>query len=83
MKPTIKTREDKARRQLIKQGFSLKKSRVQNCTANNQGGYMIVQNGIIQAGERFDMTLDDVEDFAEEWLSRKNLERDDPKFESQ
>jgi hypothetical protein len=62
----IKAREDKARKQLTKQGYTLKKSRAQTYTANNQGGYMIIQNGIIQAGERFDMTLEDVERFAAE-----------------
>lgn len=62
----IKAREDKARKQLAKQGYSLKKSRAQTYTADNQGGYMIVQDGIIQAGERFDMTLEDVEKFITE-----------------
>lgn len=59
----IKAREDKDRRQLAKQGYTLKKSRAQTYTADNQGGYMIVQDGIIQAGERFDLTLEDVEKF--------------------
>lgn len=62
----IKAREDKARRQLAKQGYTLKKSQVQTYTANNQGGYMIVQDGIIQAGERFDLTFEDVEKFIAE-----------------
>lgn len=62
----IKAREDKARKQLAKQGYSLKKSRAQTYTADNQGGYMILQDGIIQAGERFDMTLEDVEKFITE-----------------
>lgn len=60
----IKAREDKARKQLAKQGYSLKKSRAKIYTADNQGGYMILQDGTIQAGERFDMTLEDVEQFA-------------------
>lgn len=62
----IKAREDKARKQLAKQGYSLKKSRAQTYTADNQGGYMIVQDGIIQAGKQFDMTLEDVEKFIAE-----------------
>lgn len=62
----IKAREDKARRQLAKQGYSLKKSRAQTYTADNQGGYMIVQDGIIRAGERFDLTLEDVEKYIAE-----------------
>ncbi len=63
---TAKTREDKARKQLAKQGYTLKKSRAQTYTADNQGGYMITQDGVIQAGERFDMTLEDVEKFVAE-----------------
>ncbi len=59
----IKARKDKARRQLAKQGYTLKKSRAQTYTADNQGGYMIIQDGVIQAGERFDMSLEDVEKF--------------------
>lgn len=43
----IKARKDKDRRQLAKQGYTLKKSRAQTYTADNQGGYMIVQDGII------------------------------------
>jgi len=62
----IKVREDKARRQLAKQGYTLKKSRAQTYTVDNQGGYMILQDGVIQAGERFDMTLEDVEKFVAE-----------------
>lgn len=57
---------DTGKAQLAKQGYSLKKSRAQTYTADNQGGYMIVQDGIIQAGERFDMTLEDVEKFITE-----------------
>ena len=59
----IKAREDKARKQLAKQGYSLKKSRSKTYTVNDCGGYMIVQDGIIQAGERFNMTLEEVEKF--------------------
>lgn len=62
----IKAREDKARKQLAKQGYTLKKSRAKTYTADNYGGYMILQDGIIQAGERFNMTLEDVEKFVAE-----------------
>lgn len=62
----IKAREDKARKQLAKQGYSLKKSRSKTYTVNDCGGYMIVQDGIIQAGERFNMTLEEVEKFIAE-----------------
>jgi hypothetical protein len=50
-----------------RQGFVIKKSRMMTRTLNNQGGYMITDlNNIIQAGEKFDLTLDDVEKFLEE-----------------
>lgn len=62
----IKARENKARRELAKQGYELKKSRAMSYTADDQGGYMIVQDGIIQAVERFDMCLEDVERFVSE-----------------
>lgn len=76
MEATIKTRENRVRRQLAKRGYRLKKSRSSGCcyvngtyqglNANDYGGYMIVQDGIIQTGERFDLTLEDVERFAAE-----------------
>lgn len=63
----IKCREDKVRRQLAKQGLTLRKSRVSTFSADNQGGYMIIDSQFnrIEAGERFDMTLEDVEAFAQ------------------
>lgn len=66
MEANIKKREDKVRRQLAMQGFELKKSRAKTYTADNQGGYMIVLNGIIEAGERFGLSIEDVERFTKE-----------------
>lgn len=56
----IKRRENRVRRKLACQGFSLKKSR--------KGGYMIVEdwNNTIAAGERFDLSFEDVGRFAVE-----------------
>lgn len=67
MDKEIKRREDRVRRQLTKQGLALRKSRVFTPTADDQGGYMIVdmQFNRIEAGERFDMTLEEVEAFAQ------------------
>lgn len=67
MDKTTKQREDKVRRQLAAQGFILRKSRISTFSTNNQGGYMIVdtQFNRIEAGERFDMTLEEVEAFAQ------------------
>ena len=67
MDKDIKRREDKVRRQLAKQGLALRKSRASIFTADDQGGYRIVdtQFNRIEAGERFDFTLEDVEAYAQ------------------
>ena len=61
-----KNRENKVRRRLVSQGYALKKSRAINLTPDDQGGYQIIdlQFGSIEAGERFDLTLEEVEQFA-------------------
>ena len=66
MDKEIKQREDKVRRQLAAQGFTLRKSRTSTYSVNNQGGYMIVdmQFNRIEAGDRYDMSLEEVEAFA-------------------
>ena len=66
MEKEIKRREDSVRRQLAKQGLALRKSRVFTPSADDQGGYRIVdtQFNRIEAGERFDMSLEEVEAFA-------------------
>lgn len=64
----IKRREDRARRQLAKQGLVLRKSKASIPSANDRGGYMVVdlQFNRIEAGERFGMTLEEVEAFAQD-----------------
>jgi len=59
-----KTRENRARRQLAKEGYSLRKDRVRTNNVDHMGGYMIIddQNAVV-AGERFDFSLDDVDFF--------------------
>lgn len=61
-----KSRESKVRRRLVSQGYALKKSRAINLTSDDQGGYQIIdlQFGRIEAGERFNLTLEEVEQFA-------------------
>ena len=44
MDKEIKRREDRVRRQLTKQGLALRKSRVFTPSADDQGGYMIVDS---------------------------------------
>jgi hypothetical protein len=60
--------ERKCRRQLAAQGYGLKKSRTRNTHGNDYGEYMIFDpytNDIV-AGEKFDMSLDEVVAFIKE-----------------
>ena len=59
-------RERMLRRKLQKQGYALCKSKAQDI--NNLGGYMIIDafRNVIEAGERYDLSLDDVERFINE-----------------
>lgn len=72
---SIKARENKVRRQLARDGYRLRKSRTDGCVYTNgifegynlddRGGYMVVNmDNAIVAGEKFDMSLEDVERFA-------------------
>lgn len=60
---TNKNFENKLRRALTKQGYQLHKSRGRNGSINDRLGYMITRDGIVECGERFDLTLKDVELF--------------------
>lgn len=76
MEKSIKTRENRVRRQLSRQGYRLHKSRTNGCVYQNgvyqglnsddYGGYRIVDSStdMILAGERFDLSLEDVERWA-------------------
>ena len=59
MSTTIKSKENRLRRLLSKRGYALGKSR-------KTGGYRIVdvRRNYIEAGERFDLSLDEVFIFA-------------------
>ncbi len=59
---TKASRERRLRKLAQKQGFVLRKSRVQ-LSGDNLGGYMIVDpdTNAVVAGERFDLDLDTVE----------------------
>lgn len=62
-----KAREMSLRRKISKYSMDIVKSR-KNTSVDNLGGYMIVDtksNGVIK-GSRFDMTLDDIEDYLSE-----------------
>ncbi len=60
-----KRREGRLRGRARTAGFRLKKDRARNYSSDHQGGYMIVNDWVntIVAGEKFNMSLDDVEEF--------------------
>ena len=59
----FRRRTARARRALAKQGYALHKGRAHSWNVNDQGGFRIVDadRNLIVAGERYDMTLEDVE----------------------
>lgn len=63
----IKERENKVKKQLKDQGYTLQK-RVNNVNPYHSGCYRILNKwtGTIEAGANFDMALEDVEQFAQE-----------------
>ena len=66
--PEDKAREARLRRQLVKYGYQLVKSRIRNTNIDDFGGYMIIvssSNGVF-AGSRFDLNLDDVQRYVNE-----------------
>lgn len=78
MSENTKVRENQVRRQLARQGYRLQKSRsdgtvrvngvYQGVNMDDQGGYQIVDDNteMIVAGEKFDLSLEDVERLAAE-----------------
>ena len=59
-----KAREDRVRSQAKRQGFIVRKDRVRIWNINHHGGFMIVNDrNIIEAGQNFDLTIDEVENF--------------------
>jgi len=67
MEPREKVRENKARRQAKRQGLILIKSRARNWNCDNYQGYRIIDMyNCIQAGEKFDLTLEKVEEYLRE-----------------
>lgn len=67
---TEKNREQRLRRALNKVGYALHKSR-KSFSADNLGGYMVVDiyyNAVV-AGSRYELDLDDVQEFLEVYLT--------------
>ncbi len=60
--------ERRLRRQLSKHDYVLQKSRVRTPNPDNQGGYMIIDlyRNVCISGPKFELTLEDVEDFVKE-----------------
>ena len=65
-----KKTENQLRRVLQREGYILHKSRVKDPTYHNMGGYMIVIAAIngVAAGSRFELSLDDVREFVEDFI---------------
>ena len=60
------------RRRARKLGFLLRKSRVKTTHLDNQGGYLIMDfDDRIRAGEKFDLTLEDVTKFLDGMEEKK------------
>ena len=57
--------ESQLKKLLAKKSYMLKKSRIKEINADNEGGYMILfsESNAVAAGSRFELTLDDVETF--------------------
>jgi len=64
-----KAREAPLRRQAKKLGLTLVKSRARRTHADDKGGYRIIDpwRNCIVAGEKFDLDLDDVQEFLNEY----------------
>jgi len=63
---TDKVRENFSRRRADRLGLMLKKSRGKRWSVDNQLGYMLVDfNNFIEAGEKFDLTIEQIETLLE------------------
>lgn len=63
-----KNKEQQLRRALYKMGYHLQKSLARNWSCDNQCGYRVTDafNNAVVSGERYDLTLEDVEAFVNE-----------------
>jgi hypothetical protein len=67
-----KNRLDSLRRKAARRGYRLSTSRWRYYTVDNYGGVMLIKNynNIVEWGDRFSLTLDEVDEF----LNRLELE---------
>jgi len=65
MDTETKVRENRLRRWATRLGWALKKSRARKWSIDDYQGYMLVDihTNMIEYGEKFDIWLDDVEEF--------------------
>jgi hypothetical protein len=64
-----KVYENRLRRKAARLGLALRKSRARRLHLNDRGGYRIVDpyHNFIVAGERFDLSLEEVEAFLDDY----------------
>lgn len=69
---TDKARENRLRRWAARLGVYVRKSRARTWHFDDRGGYRIVDpfTNTVLAGEKFDLTMDDVEEFLQEYEAR-------------
>jgi hypothetical protein len=60
---TEQSRERRRRRRLAREGMALHKSRVVTLHLDDFGGYRIINGNWVVRGARFDLGLDDVEEY--------------------
>ena len=72
-----KVQENLFRRKAKRLGLRLVKSRVRSININDHGGYMMVdnQNNFVVAGSKFDMDLEDVNNWLNEYENNLIEER--------
>jgi len=71
-----KARENRLRRKARRLGLELRKSRARYIRVDDFGQYRLVNphTNFIVAGERFDLSLDDVDDILNQWEEKLKLE---------
>jgi hypothetical protein len=72
MQSDEKVRENRYRRWAGRLGLALRKSRGRLWNLNDQGGYRVVYDNTVLAGEKFDLGLDDIELYLKE-IERKQI----------
>lgn len=77
METSEKVRENKARRVAKRLGLGIRKSRVRTTHLYDFGGYRIIdRDNRLLAGEKFELSLDDVEGFLVDYETRIRQERE-------